>query len=134
MNGQLLNGVLKEKEGFTGFVISDFDEINKLSYQGYPTTPFKLSSYDSPCMIFNAGVDMMMIANNIEGFITSILTCIDNGDISVDRIDDAVKRILAVKLAMGLVEVVHTSTVPLKKQDTFLVNNVAAAEAALKAA
>ncbi len=59
------------------------------------------------CMIINAGVDMMMLpgfrSNSIEDFANNIKQCLNNGDVQISRVDDATMRIIAVKMAMGLV-------------------------------
>lgn len=59
-------------------------------------------------MTLNAGMDMMMQApnndNEVRKYFAFTKELLASGDLQIDRIDDAVKRILAVKLAMGLVD------------------------------
>jgi beta-glucosidase len=88
----LLNYVLKEQLGFQGFVISDWDGIDYLA-DNY---------FDAVAMGVNAGIDMFMVSENWKPFIEHLSTHISHGTVAMDRIDDAVRRILGVKFALGL--------------------------------
>ena len=90
----LLTDVLKGELGFEGFIISDWDGIDYLS-----------SSYSEAVeMGVNAGIDMFMVSENWRGFFHSLKEHVENGRVSMERIDDAVRRILRVKIAYGLFE------------------------------
>ncbi|KAL4441671.1 hypothetical protein ABPG74_021603 [Tetrahymena malaccensis] len=137
INADLLQNVLKEKEGFSGFIISDYNERSKVASQGQPTSNIKMSEYESTCLIVNAGMDMMMMGGGAEDYISDLKKCVENGEVAMDRIDDAVKRILAVKMAMGIVQIVNntsvdTDTQKLKQQQP--VDPQFVAQSALKAA
>ena len=90
----LITDVLKTKLGFNGFVISDFDGIDYLS-EDY---------YEAVGMAVNAGIDMFMISESWREFIAHLKRHSQRGTVSMQRIDDAVRRILKVKLAYGLFE------------------------------
>jgi len=90
----LINTVLKGEMGFDGFVVSDWEAINKV-VDNY---------YDAVVASVNAGIDMNMVPYNASLFILALQGAVDNGDISIERIDDAVRRILIVKFEMGLFE------------------------------
>jgi beta-glucosidase len=64
-------------------------------------------------MIINAGVDMMMLPGwsktSVTDYFANVKGCLQNGDLHMDRVDDAVMRIIAVKLAMGLVQLPKAS-------------------------
>lgn len=62
-----------------------------------------MSRYDAVCLTMNAGVDMMMIPNKVEEYQSNLKKCVESGDLHISRIDDAVKKILATKMAMKLV-------------------------------
>lgn len=94
-NKYLLTDVLKDELGFTGFVVSDWEAMNGLS-----GSSFEQNMIQS----VNAGVDMFMEPYNYKEAFNAIINGVDNGDISIDRIDDAVSRILSVKFDMGLFE------------------------------
>jgi len=90
----LLTSVLKEEIGFRGFIVSDWqaiDQINPDYYQAVVTA-------------INAGVDMSMVPYDYVKFITTMKQAVNNGDIPLERVDDAVRRILRVKFALGLFE------------------------------
>ncbi|MFZ2555823.1 MAG: glycoside hydrolase family 3 protein [Minisyncoccia bacterium] len=88
----LLTEVLKEELGFQGFVVSDW-------YGVYEISP---SAYDSSVAAINAGVDMVMLPFDYEMFVGDVRSAVRRGDISEERIDDAVRRILRTKFALGL--------------------------------
>jgi beta-glucosidase len=90
----LVTDVLKGELGFEGFVISDWAAIDQIS-EDY---------YESVVAAFNAGIDMNMVPYDYGRFIWTLMQAIDNGDVPVERIDDAVRRILRVKFELGLFE------------------------------
>ncbi|XP_071731378.1 uncharacterized protein [Rutidosis leptorrhynchoides] len=97
-NGDLITGYLKNKLGFKGFVISDWEGIDRI------TSPPHSNYTYSVLASVNAGIDMVMVPNNYTEFINDLTFLVKNKFISVDRIDDAVSRILRVKFTLGLFE------------------------------
>jgi len=91
----LLTTVLKEELGFTGFVVSDWDAIQQIAPDDY---------YTSVVTAVNAGIDMTMMSQAYTQFIDTLTQAVEAGDVSMDRIDDAVRRILTVKVDLGLFE------------------------------
>jgi beta-glucosidase len=96
----LLTDVLKGHLGFKGFLVSDWAAIDKIS-----------PDYKADVQIsVNAGLDMVMIPfgpgqpNNYVHFIEYLTESVVEGKVPLSRIDDAVARILRVKLQMGLFE------------------------------
>ncbi|MFT5571781.1 MAG: beta-glucosidase [Cryomorphaceae bacterium] len=89
---QLLDDVLKGEMGFDGFIISDWDGIDYLSEDYYQAVGEGV----------NAGIDMFMVSEDWRNFISHVRSHVHNGTIPMGRIDDAVGRILSVKLAAGL--------------------------------
>jgi beta-glucosidase len=99
-NRQLVTEVLKGELGFKGLVVSDWAAIDQLG-----------SNYKADVeTAINAGLDMIMIpsgrgkANNYVDFINALVELVNEGKVSPQRIDDAVRRILTVKFQMGLFE------------------------------
>jgi len=90
----LITEVLKGELGFTGFVVSDWGAIDQI-------TP---NYYEAVVTAINAGVDMNMVPYDYQRFITTLTQAVERGDVSQERIDDAVRRILTVKFALGLFE------------------------------
>lgn len=93
-NEYLLNDVLKGELGFEGFIISDWAAIDQLP--GDYASDIENS--------INAGIDMVMVPNNYVEFITTLKSLVDQNKVSLDRINDAVSRILKVKFELGLFE------------------------------
>jgi beta-glucosidase len=89
---RLLTEVLKQQLGFDGFVVSDWDGIGQVPG----------CSDDACAAAINAGVDMVMVPRAWRAFITNTLAQVRRGEIPESRIDDAVLRILRVKLRAGL--------------------------------
>lgn len=90
----LLADVLKGELGFEGFLVSDWQAINQIGP----------NFYQSVVTAINAGIDMNMVPYNYKLFIDAMTMAVENGDISEERIDDAVRRILMVKFQLGLFE------------------------------
>jgi len=91
-NRYLLTDVLKDELGFKGFIISDWQAIDYLHEDYYR------------CVVdsINAGIDMVMVPDDFEGFIANLRLAVKKGDVPESRIDDAVARILTVKYQIGL--------------------------------
>lgn len=88
----LLVDTLKEKMGFKGFVISDMQGIDYLADDIYLGVAKGV----------NAGIDMFMVPRSWQLFIDHLLSHVELGTVSIDRIDDAVTKILTAKFAFGL--------------------------------
>ncbi|NUU18862.1 glycoside hydrolase family 3 [Cellulomonas humilata] len=91
--GALNTDLLKGELGFDGFLISDWEGIDKLPGGTYA---------DKAARSVNAGLDMAMAPYNFGAFITAITGKVGSGDVSQERVDDAVRRILTQKFALGL--------------------------------
>lgn len=94
-NKYLLTNVLKGELGFEGFLISDYNAIDQIKPNDYKT---------SVAMSINAGMDMGMVPGRYREFIRDVKALVDERQIPMSRIDDAVRRILRVKFAMGLMD------------------------------
>jgi beta-glucosidase len=91
---ELLTNVLKGKMGFKGFVIGDWN--------GHGQVP---GCKNTDCaQSLNAGLDMYMAPDSWKGLYVSTLQQVKDGTIPMERLDDAVRRILRVKLASGIFE------------------------------
>ncbi|MFJ9734529.1 glycoside hydrolase family 3 N-terminal domain-containing protein [Streptomyces sp. NPDC101171] len=96
----MINGVLKGRMGFDGFVISDWNAIDQLpgDYAAHVRTSV------------NAGLDMMMVPYTYKDFTSTLVDEVRAGRISERRIDDAVSRILTQKFRLGLFEHPYADT------------------------
>ncbi|KAM5550362.1 hypothetical protein ABKV19_027507 [Rosa sericea] len=97
-NRDLVTGFLKNTLRFRGFVISDWEGIDRIT-----SPPHANYSYSITAGI-NAGIDMIMVPYNYTEFIDGLTFQAKNKIIPMSRIDDAVRRILRVKFIMGLFE------------------------------
>ncbi|MFE5947373.1 glycoside hydrolase family 3 N-terminal domain-containing protein [Streptomyces sp. NPDC056480] len=99
-NAEMINGVLKDRMGFEGFVISDWQAIDQIPGD-YPS--------DVRTSI-NAGLDMIMVPTNYQEFTRTLTSEVGSGRISTARIDDAVARVLTQKFRLGLFEKPYADT------------------------
>lgn len=94
-NEHLINGVLRDKLGFDGVVISDWEAIHAI--------PGDLNQQVERSV--NAGIDMLMQPYNWKDVYNAILYNVEHNKISQARIDEAVTRILTLKYDAGLFNV-----------------------------
>jgi len=109
----LLTDLLKDELNFEGFVISDWAGIDEIP-----------GDYKSDVIKgVNAGIDMVMVPGFMEGqnqqhyktFIQFLLEAVNEGSVAIERIDDAVRRILKVKMELGLFDNPYTDASHLNK-------------------
>jgi beta-glucosidase len=91
-NAYLITDILKKRLGFDGLVVSDWNGIEQVP---------GCSKWSCPQAI-NAGIDLIMVPEDWKKFIPSTVEDVRAGRIPMSRIDDAVTRILRVKLRSGL--------------------------------
>ncbi len=89
---ELLTDVLKGRLGFNGFVVGDWN--------GHGQVPGCTNTDCAPSL--NAGLDMYMAPDSWKGLYESTLQHVKDGTIPMTRLDDAVRRILRVKIASGI--------------------------------
>ncbi|OAY44390.1 beta-glucosidase BoGH3B [Manihot esculenta] len=97
-NRDLITGFLKNTLRFRGFVISDWQGIDRITSPPHANYSFSIQAGIS------AGIDMIMVPFNYTEFIDGLTDQVKRNIIPMSRIDDAVKRILRVKFTMGLFE------------------------------
>ncbi len=102
INHHLITETLKNEWGFEGFAVSDWEDFIML-HTVHSTSP---SLADAYVQAFNAGVDMSMVplSPQYKEYCTIMVDAVKTGKISMDRLDDAVRRILRVKTRLGLFE------------------------------
>ncbi|HEY9232559.1 MAG TPA: glycoside hydrolase family 3 protein, partial [Blastocatellia bacterium] len=91
---RLLTEILKNELGFEGFLISDYNALDDLP--GDRKSQIETS--------INAGMDMVMVPTRYVEFFTTLRDLVKAERVPMSRIDDAVRRILRVKFAMGLMD------------------------------
>ncbi len=99
-NRSLITGWLKQKQGFDGLVISDYEGIHHIDPG---------SSYEHQVEVgVKAGIDLFMEPYDYATFISTLKGLVQNGTIDMHRIDDAVSRVLRAKFELGLFEHPYT--------------------------
>ncbi|MDD4913413.1 MAG: glycoside hydrolase family 3 N-terminal domain-containing protein [Methylococcales bacterium] len=96
-NYKYLTGILREEMGFTGFTVSDWEDIIRL----YSRDKLAASPSEAVKIAVMAGVDMSMAPFNYS-FYDLLLQLVKDGEVPLSRIDEAVSRILRVKFQSGL--------------------------------
>ncbi|WJX29595.1 beta-glucosidase [Trifolium repens] len=97
-NHDLVTNFLKNTLRFRGFVISDWEGIDRITSPPHANYTYSIET------AVNAGLDMIMIPYNYTEFIDGLTLLVKKNVVPISRIDDAVKRILRVKFVMGLFE------------------------------
>ncbi|MEM7802600.1 MAG: glycoside hydrolase family 3 C-terminal domain-containing protein, partial [Chloroflexota bacterium] len=90
----LLTDVLKGEMGFQGFLVTDWEAIDQTDDD----------FYSAVVKCINAGIDMNMVPFKYHHYIETLTQAVEKGDVPLSRIDDAVRRILRVKMMMGVFE------------------------------
>ena len=93
-NKHLLTDILRNEWGFKGFVVTDYTGINEMVLHGYAQ-----DEADAGRLSMNAGVDMDMMS---ASFMNYLAEQVRSGQVSEKTLDDAVRRILTIKAALGL--------------------------------
>ncbi|MCL7762556.1 glycoside hydrolase family 3 C-terminal domain-containing protein [Polaribacter sp. Z014] len=97
INKELITDLLKNKWGFKGLVVTDWEDILYLYEEHHVAKDNK----EAVKMAVNAGIDMSMVPMNMT-FYDDLIALVNQGEVSMERIDDAVRRILKVKMDLGL--------------------------------
>lgn len=96
-NKYLLTDVLRNELGFQGLIVTDWEDIIRL----HTRHNVAASPREAVVMAINAGIDMSMVPGDYS-FYDLLIEAVDKGEIPMERIDDAVRRILVLKYKLGL--------------------------------
>ena len=95
----LLTEVLRKELGFEGLIVSDWEDVIRLHTRHMvAATPL-----DAVVMSVNAGIDMSMVPNDFS-FYDLLLEAVHKKKVTIERINEAVSRILMLKMKLGLFE------------------------------
>ena len=103
-NRHTMTDILKERWGFDGFIVSDWDAVIQLCNQGYAE-----NEKEAAGLALKAGVDMDMMDDLYHKHLAELLK---EGKIDIATIDESVRRILRVKFRLGLFEHPYTEERP----------------------
>lgn len=93
INKHLLTDIMKNELGFTGFIVSDWQDIENVYRRDHITSDIK----GAIMLAINAGIDMSMIPYDYKEFCADLIALVKEGKVPMSRIDDALTRILRVK-------------------------------------
>ena len=96
-NFNLLTKLLREELGFEGVIITDWADIENIHNRDKAADSHK----EAVKLAINAGIDMSMVPYNFN-FCDHLIQLVNEGEVSMDRIDDAVRKISKLKIALGL--------------------------------
>ena len=98
-NKELLTGWVKEELGWDGMLVTDWADIDNL----YVRDHVAANKREAVAMGINAGIDMIMDPYDPE-CVNDLVAVVESGEVPMSRIDDAVRRILRLKVRLGLFE------------------------------
>ncbi|MGN0214340.1 MAG: beta-glucosidase [Muribaculaceae bacterium] len=98
-NRELLTVWLKEQLNWDGMIVTDWADINNL----YTRDHIAASKKEAVKIAINAGIDMSMVPYELS-FCTYLKELVEEGEVPMSRIDDAVRRVLRLKFRLGLFE------------------------------
>lgn len=91
---ELLTGVLRGQLGFAGLTVSDWGGVDQVD------DDYSQAVVES----FNAGIDLNMVPHDAATYMWNLASAVGSGDISEERIDEAVRRVIVAKFRLGLFE------------------------------
>ncbi len=111
MHPLLVNQILRKEWGFKGFVVSDWDSVGELVSHGVAE-----DDEAAAWLALNAGCDMDMSG---DIYIKHLKTAVEKNKVSIQQIDDAVRRILKMKFALGLFDDPFKYLNPERRKEAF---------------
>ena len=105
VNRYLMTEILRNRWGFSGFVVSDWDSFRQLKAQGFSADPEKIA-----IRCLSAGNDMEMVSECFK----LLPELVRSGRLDAAIVDEAVRRVLRVKFRLGLFEHPYTEERPLE--------------------
>jgi beta-glucosidase len=101
---RLLREVLKDEWGFDGVVVADWDGVGQLVNQGVATDP-----RDAAAQAIAAGVDIDMVSGAYGAHLAGL---VEAGQVPLDLVDDAARRVIRLKIRLGLFEHPYVAAPP----------------------
>ncbi|MHB9055371.1 MAG: glycoside hydrolase family 3 N-terminal domain-containing protein [Paludibacteraceae bacterium] len=98
-NYRLLTDWVKKDLNYDGVLITDWNDVENLAFRDHIAVDFK----DAIRQSINAGIDLVMVPYN-KNFTRDLIALVKEGKVKQERIDDAVRRVLRMKLRLGLFE------------------------------
>ena len=92
LSSTVITELLREEMGFEGIIITDAMNMGAVAQQ--------YSSAESAVMALKAGNDMILKPADFNAAYQGVLEAVDRGELTIERIDASLRRILRVKMAM----------------------------------
>ena len=103
-NAELLTGWVKENLNWDGMIVTDWADIDNL----YNRERVASSRKEAVKLAINAGIDMAMVPYDCQ-FCLDLIELVNEGEVPMSRVDDAVRRVLRLKYRLGLFDTPDTS-------------------------
>ena len=103
-NAELLTGWVKEDLNWDGMIVTDWADIDNL----YKRERVASSRKEAVKLAINAGIDMAMVPYDCQ-FCLDLIELVNEGEVPMSRVDDAVRRVLRLKYRLGLFDTPDTS-------------------------
>ena len=104
VNHDILTKLLRDELGFKGLAVTDWEDIYKL----HTTHKVAASLREAVKLAINAGIDMSMTPNDFQ-FNELLIDLVKSGEVPMERINEAVHRILYVKHKLGVYDVLSSA-------------------------
>ncbi|MCR5408569.1 MAG: glycoside hydrolase family 3 C-terminal domain-containing protein, partial [Bacteroidales bacterium] len=111
-NKHLMQDILRGEWGFEGFIVTDYTGINEMVMHGYAE-----NEAHAGVLSVNAGVDMDMMS---ASFMNYLKEKVESGEVSEKTVDDACRRVLNLKAALGLLDDPYKYCDPQREKDRTL--------------
>ena len=109
----IVTGILREKLGFNGIICTDALDMHGVSKAS------GLAKKDIPLAAYKAGVDILLMPEDVEESITVIENALKNGEITMEGLDMRVKKMLALKARLGVFDKGYDPLIDLNTLNTF---------------
>ena len=109
----IVTGYLREKLGFNGIICTDALDMHGVSKAS------GLAKKDIPLAAYKAGVDILLMPEDIEESITVIENALKNGEITMEGLDMRVKKMLALKARLGVFDKGYDPLIDLDNLNVF---------------
>ena len=96
-NTELLTKWVKEELNWDGMIVTDWADINNL----YTRERVASSRKEAVKLAINAGIDMAMVPYDCQ-FALDLIELVKEGEVPMERVDDAARRVLRLKFRLGL--------------------------------
>ena len=110
----IVTGLLREKLGYDGIICTDALDMNGVAKDS------GLEKRDIPLAAYKAGVDILLMPEDVENSITVIENALKNGEITMEGLDMRVKKMLALKARLGILDKGYNPIIDMDSLNLFM--------------